>query len=95
MTTKGVGSGRCGGLHSGRKPGRCLVVVLMLNDLDRKIILALADCNMNVTEAGHKVFLARSSTVYHCKRVKKFIGLDPRNFYDLIKLVDMVKNNII
>lgn len=65
-----------------------------LTELDEKIILAFADCNMNAAEASRIVYMHRNSILYHCSRVEKLTGLDPLNFYDLVKLVEMIKNGV-
>lgn len=70
----------------GRNPG-----VVQMTDLDKEIIMAMADCNMNESEVSRKLFMHRNTVVYHINRVKKLTGLDSTNFYDLHKLVTMVK----
>ena len=65
-----------------------------MNWMDKKVILTLADCNMNITQASEKLYMHRNSVVYHIKRIKKQTGLNPLNFYDLCKLVNMAKEEI-
>lgn len=62
-----------------------------MNWMDKKVILTLADCNMNITQTSEKLYMHRNSVVYHIKRIKKQTGLNPLNFYDLCKLVSMAK----
>ena len=62
-----------------------------LTDMDKQVILSLADCNMNITEAARRMFAHRNSIEYHVKRVKKISGLDATKFYDLCKLIQIVK----
>ena len=64
-----------------------------MTDRHREIILALADCKMNASEAGKKIFLHRNTVLYHCEQIKLSTGLDPFDFYDLIRLVEMAKEN--
>ena len=63
----------------------------MLTEVDKEIIVALAYCNMNESEVSRKLYMHRNTVVYHVDRVKRLTGLDPMNFFDLHKLVTMVK----
>lgn len=56
-----------------------------------KVVLALADCNMRANAAARKLYLDHSAVLYHVKIIKNITGKDPRNFYDLVDLVEMVK----
>jgi transcriptional regulator with XRE-family HTH domain len=67
------------------------VCPVCVDDLDKKIILALADYNMNEAQVARKMYMHRNSVVYHLHNVRDATGLDPENFYDLAKLVEMVK----
>lgn len=64
----------------------------MLDDRKKEIILAMAECNMRECAAARKCYCSRNNVVYHCEQICKKTGLNPKNFYDLIKLVEMVKN---
>lgn len=61
-----------------------------MDERDKAIIIALAEHNMRIGEAAEAVFMHRNTVVYHFEKIKRLTGLDPRNFYDLIKLVSMV-----
>lgn len=56
-----------------------------------EIILALADHNMNITKVARVGYMHRNTVLYHIGKIKRITGLDPTNFYDLHKLVDMVR----
>lgn len=58
-----------------------------LDDFDKKIVLMLADCNMQVSEVARQMFMHRNSIVYHINKIKRITGKDPQNFYDLCDLV--------
>ena len=58
---------------------------------DKKIILGYAKNDMVVSRTASDLCYHRNAIEYHLTRVKREIGLDPHNFYDLIKLVDIVK----
>ena len=61
-----------------------------MDERDVKIILALADNNMNESETARVLFMHRNTVIYHLGKVKRLTGLDPMNFYDLCKLVQLV-----
>lgn len=56
-----------------------------------KIILALADCNMRAAAAARKLYMDHTTVLYHIKTINAITGKDPRNFYDLCDLTQMVK----
>ena len=62
-----------------------------MTQVDMDIIKALADNNMNVAEVGKQMFMHRNTVLYHSDKIKEETGLDPRVFYDLIKLLEIVK----
>ena len=57
----------------------------------RKVILALADCGMNASEAARLLGLHRNTVVNSLERIGRMTGKDPYNFYDLYDLVQAVK----
>ncbi len=63
----------------------------MLTDRNKEIILALAECNMNQAEVSRVKYLHINTVIYHIQKIRETTGLDPQNFYDLIKLVEMAK----
>ena len=56
-----------------------------------KVVLAFADSDMNISGTGRKLFLCRSTILWYLDAIKRDTGLDPRRFYELIKLVDIAK----
>lgn len=62
-----------------------------MDERDKDIIITLADRDMKVSETARIMFMHRNTVVYHIQKVKRITGLDPLNFYDLQKLVSMVK----
>ena len=62
-----------------------------ITPIRRAIILTLADCRMRANAAAKKLHLDHSSVLYHIKIIKNITGKDARNFYDLVELVQMVK----
>lgn len=64
---------------------------MVLNDRMREIILAMAECNMSLSEVSKVKHYHRNTVDYHCRQIRKKTGLNPRCFYDLVRLVCMVK----
>ena len=62
---------------------------IKIKDIDRKIILTFAECDMNTLAASEKLFLHRNTVEYHFEKVKRLTGIDPKTFYGLVRLVDM------
>ncbi len=62
-----------------------------LTDIEKLIIVAMADRNMNKSEAAKDLYIHRNTLTYHLDRIQYKTGLDPRKFYDLVNLVDMAK----
>ena len=62
-----------------------------LTRTDIEIILAMADYNMNVCAVARSRFMHRNNVLYHIKKVKSITGMDATKFYDLCKLIQMVK----
>ena len=66
---------------------RFAMQTLCLTDLDREIVQAFADNDMNVARTAEAVYMHRNSVNYHLDKVKRLTGLNPCKFYDLVKLV--------
>lgn len=56
-----------------------------------RVILALANNGMNVSRAARELWMHRNNVAHHMERIKEITGKDPRNFYDLVELVTMVR----
>ena len=63
----------------------------MLTQRQKEIILAFADCNMRLKTVAEKLYFHRNNIVYHCDKIMDKTGLNPRKFYDLVELVQMVE----
>ena len=59
---------------------------------DVRVILALANANMNVSQAARESFFTWDGVRYRMEKVYKRTRLNPRNFYDLAKLVGVIEN---
>lgn len=60
-----------------------------LNDMQKNLIILLAKRNMNVSDAARKTCLTRSQVDTGLQQIKREIGLDPFNFFDLHTLYKM------
>ena len=54
-------------------------------------MLEFANCNMNAQLVAHKLHYMRTTVVYHLASVHKLTGLDPMNFRDLARLVQLIE----
>jgi hypothetical protein len=59
---------------------------------DVRVIIAFADSDMNLMKAARESFFSRGAVIWHLERVYKRTRLNPRNFYDLAKLVGVIEN---
>lgn len=62
-----------------------------LDERDAKIILVLADSQMNVSEVARQLYMHRNTIQYHIDKIRKVTGLNPLNLYDLFKLTCMAR----
>lgn len=56
-----------------------------------RIIIALAQYDMNAQAAADAIYVHRNTIHYHVRKMRDATGLDPRNFYDLCKLLPIAK----
>lgn len=62
-----------------------------LTDIEKEIIIQMADCDLRLGEVAKQINYCRGAVYYHVKRIFKKTGLNPRSFYDLLILIDIVK----
>ena len=55
----------------------------------RAVVQAYADSGMNVCAAARALGLSGDTVRYHLAAIKKKTGLDPRNFWDLARLLGL------
>lgn len=63
-----------------------------LDGADKDVILGLAECGMCAAQAAKKIYLTESTVQKRIVKIRTLTGLDPRDFYDLVKLVQAVKD---
>lgn len=64
-----------------------------MTEQQKEVVLAIAECNMNVSEAARRIYRHRQTVEYYCRQMIELYGLDQRNFYDLVMLVEMAKRD--
>lgn len=64
-----------------------------LTAIEKEIILMMADCDLKMAEVGKRIGYCRGAVFYHSRRIQQKTGLNPRSFYDLLILLDMVKED--
>ena len=60
---------------------------MMLNDVQRELILALADNDLNVSEVARIMHYHRNTIVHHLEKIRKQTGLDPTSFSGMERLL--------
>lgn len=61
---------------------------MYLTDLQKSVIIALAENGMRVTKAARAMHYNPNTIKYHVAAIKKKTKLDPQNFFELIKLYE-------
>ena len=62
-----------------------------MNDLEAKIIVALADNGLRAEAAAKTIPMARSSLMYRVRKIYKETGRDAFDFYDMCWLLPRAK----
>ena len=63
-----------------------------MTDIQARVILAYAAHDMCCYRAHDDVHLSKNGMNYYLDRIQKDTGLNPRCFYDLVKLVEMAND---
>ena len=61
-----------------------------MEDRDKALIKAYAVNDMDMCKTGKQVYMHYNSIRYRFEIIKRETGLEPRHFYDLIKLLKMI-----
>lgn len=59
----------------------------LMTEHQAKIILAYAKNGMRAGAAGKELFMAGQNVHHHLRKIKRDTGLNPKNFFDLCRLV--------
>lgn len=60
-----------------------------MNELEKRVIIALADNRLNITDAAMCLNRYRTTVIYHVEKIKRKTGLDPLDFHDMCQLYRM------
>lgn len=58
-----------------------------MTPLQARLIVAMAEHDLRVSEAARSLFYHRNTAVYHLDKIQEETGKDPRKFYDLSELL--------
>ena len=60
-----------------------------LSPIDQAIIIALAENGLSVSKVARQLHYHRNNIDYHIRRIQEITSLNPKDFYDMIKLLRM------
>jgi len=75
----------CGMNHKKKKPSDGLT------ETEVEVVMALARHGLSAGRAAKAIFRHRNTVMWHSEQVRVRLGLDPLDFYDMIKLEKMAK----
>ncbi len=62
---------------------------MKLSETGKEVILKFAECDMKISSASRALYMHRNTVDYHLEIARRETGLNPKRFYDLVKLVGM------
>ena len=62
-----------------------------LTEAQEQIIVAMCDNRLNMSEVGRKLYMTTGAVQWNCNNIKKKTGYDPRDFWDMQKLLELMK----
>lgn len=65
-------------------------ILSAMSPLDKGVVMAFAEANMKPGGASKQYHMSHNGVYYHLLSVKVKTGLDPKNFFDLCKLVEAI-----
>lgn len=71
--------------------GNMMKAVEVVTEDMAEVIVLLADCGLNVSEAARKLHYHRNTIDYRIRKIHEVTGKDPLNFYDLCDLLPIAK----
>lgn len=63
----------------------------MLNDVEIDVIKKMAEHDLNVSRVAEVIGYSRRQTYRYVESIEKKTGLNPRKFYDMMKLINIAK----
>lgn len=62
-----------------------------MTDSEKRVILGFAENDMNAFKTARNLNYHPNTILYYFEKITDRYGLNPKKFYDLIKLVEMAK----
>lgn len=62
-----------------------------MTETQARAVVAMAKTSLNITKASRMMHYCDTGIYYHLCTIKKQTGLDPRNFFDLVKLYNRAR----
>lgn len=64
-----------------------------MTQIQEAVIKELANNDMNVAKTARALYFHRNTVDYHVRQIRLETGLNPLNFYDLLKLLEETEND--
>ncbi len=64
-----------------------------LSEAQKSVLRALADNDLKTCAAAKALYYSYNTILYHIKEIKNKTGMDPRCFWDLVKLLEGVRRD--
>lgn len=61
-----------------------------MTEQQEKVLTAYADCGMVTSKAAQMLFMHYNTVTNYLDRIREKTGFNPRNLFDLIKLLQMI-----
>ena len=61
-----------------------------LTEREKRILWSMFRHSLNASAAGREMYYGKNTIVYHLDKIKTKTGLDPRNFFDAVELLEML-----
>ncbi len=62
-----------------------------MTQLEAKIIVGLAENNLDVSPTARKLYMHRNTIMYHLRLIQRETRKNPRDFYDMCDLLPMAR----
>ena len=62
-----------------------------LTEVQEQIIVTMCDNGLNMSKTGRALYMTASNVNVHCNKIKRKTGLDPRDFWEMQKLLELMK----
>lgn len=63
----------------------------MMSELQKRVVIAFAENDMRIDRTAAAMMYSRGTIQYYLDKIRRDTGLNPRCFFDLIKLYKIAK----